>query len=173
MLSDKVMKNQPQNLKHTVEPVIYKDAKVLILGTFPSPKSREVGFFYGHPQNRFWKVLAALFDESVPQTVEEKKAFLFRHDIALWDVLDSCTITGASDSSIKDPVPNDIASAIEGTDIKAIFTTGQKAYNLYKKFILDSTHIEAISLPSTSPANCAMNLEKLIDKYKIILEYLK
>lgn len=161
------------SLKHTVEPVIFPKAKVLILGTFPSPKSREVGFFYGHPQNRFWKVLAGLFSEEVPRTVEEKKAFLYQHDIALWDTLASCTITGASDSSIKDPVPNDIATAIKDTDIKAIFTTGQKAYQLYNKYIKSSTGIEAISLPSTSPANCAMNLETLLSKYRVILEYLR
>lgn len=162
------MKSKPESLKHTVEPVIYPEAKVLILGTFPSPKSREVGFFYGHPQNRFWKVLAALFGEKVPESIDQKKELLFSHSIALWDVLASCTITGASDSSIKDPVPNNIKEAITGTDIKYIFTTGQKAYNLYNKFIEPSTDIKAIPLPSTSPANCAMSLETLIDKYEII-----
>lgn len=167
------MKNQPENLKHEIKPVVYPNSKILILGTFPSPKSREYGFFYGHPRNRFWNILSTLFGVEYPKTIEEKKALLKKERIALWDVLASCTITGASDTSIKDPVPNDISGLIKGTDIKQIFTTGKKAESLYKKYCEKETGIKAIGLPSTSPANCSMSLETLVEKYKIILEYLR
>lgn len=166
------MKQKPEYLTHEIKPFIQKDSKILILGTFPSPKSREFGFFYGHPRNRFWMVLSKLFNEKCPESIEEKKAFLEKHKIALWDVIGSCVITGASDSSIKDPVPNNIEKAIKGTDIKQIFTTGQKANSLYKRFCQKETGIEAIALPSTSPANAAANLESLLEKYKVILSYL-
>ncbi len=166
-------KEKQEYLQHRIKPFVSSDSRVLILGTFPSPKSREIGFYYGHPQNRFWKVLAAILKQKIPMTVDEKKEFLKRNKISLWDVLDSCSITGASDSSIKNPKPNNIAEIIKDTDIKHIFLTGQKAGQLYKKYCQGKVDLNFTILPSTSPANCAMNLETLENKYRIILNYLE
>ena len=151
---------------HTIEPFIFEDSKVLVLGSIPSPKSRETGFYYGHPQNRFWKVVAGAFGQSVPVSIEEKKAFLRENKIALWDVLAECEIEGANDASIKYPVVNDILGAIKGTEIKKIFTTGKTACALLKKHL----NIESVCLPSTSPANCAVKTEMLIEYYIQIKE---
>ena len=150
-----------------------KGAKVLILGTIPSPKSREQGFYYGHPQNRFWKVLADVLDDVVPQTVKERKDFLTRHNIALWDVLESCEIKGASDVSIRNARPNDMNRILkdEDTNIEAIFVAGTKAAKLYKKLCLPTCGVEAIQLPSTSPANCGCSDEKLREAYRQICKY--
>ena len=126
-----------------------------------------------HPQNRFWRVLAAVFNEQVPKTIEDKKKFLKSKKIALWDVLSSCEIQGSSDSTIKNPVPNDIKSLIKKTEIKTIFVTGKKAKNLYNKYCLKSTNINPIYLPSTSLANQTIKYEKLLEEYKKILKYLK
>lgn len=153
-------------VKHTIAPVFDGLSEILILGTMPSPASRETGFYYGHPQNRFWRVLSAVYNEETPQTVEEKKAFLLRNRIALWDVLSSCDITGASDRSIRNPVPNDIASLLSKTQIKRVFTTGKKAYALYTRLCLPQTGLEAVLLPSTSPANCAVGIDELTELYK-------
>lgn len=165
-------KQSAETLSHTIPPFFDGESKVLILGTFPSPKSREYGFFYGHPQNRFWRVLAALFAEDVPQSNEKKENLLREHHLALWDVLASCTITGASDTSIKDPVPNNLRPILAAADIQAIFTTGAKAQSLYRKYIEPEIKRPAIALPSTSPANCAMSLERLVGEYRCILDYL-
>ena len=147
-----------------------ENSEVLMLGSIPSPKSREQGFYYGHPQNRFWKVLSQVLGEPLPATIEEKRAMLLKHHIALWDVLDSCTIIGASDTSIEDVVPNDIASLLAKTKIKRIFCTGATAYKLYEKYCEDSTRIKAIKLPSTSPANCAVKMEKLVEEYSVVAD---
>ena len=147
-----------------------ENSEVLMLGSIPSPKSREQGFYYGHPQNRFWKVLSQVLGEPLPATIEEKRAMLLKHHIALWDVLDSCTIIGASDTSIEDVVPNDIASLLAKTKIKRIFCTGATAYKLYEKYCEDSTRIKAVKLPSTSPANCAVKMEKLVEEYSTIVK---
>ena len=138
-------------------------AKALILGSFPSPKSREQGFFYGHPQNRFWPMLAALTGEPVParEDIEAKKQIILRHGLALWDTLESCTITGASDASIRDVVPNDIASLLAKAPIEAVFCNGATAYRIYTKYLLPVSGIPAVKLPSTSPANAACRPEKL------------
>lgn len=150
-----------------------KDSRVLILGTIPSPKSREQGFYYGHPQNRFWKVLADVLGEKVvPQTVEERKKFLKRKRIALWDVLESCEIKGASDVSIRNARPNDMNRILQAADIRAIFVAGTKAAKLYKKLCLPTCGVEAIQLPSTSPANCGCSDEKLREAYSQICKYL-
>ena len=150
-----------------------KDSRVLILGTIPSPKSREQGFYYGHPQNRFWKVLADVMGEKVvPQTVEERKKFLKRNRIALWDVLESCEIKGASDVSIRNARPNDMNRILQAADIRAIFVAGTKAAKLYKKLCLPTCGVEAIQLPSTSPANCGCSDEKLREAYSQICKYL-
>ncbi|MBM6921589.1 DNA-deoxyinosine glycosylase [Phocea massiliensis] len=155
---------------HELAPVFDKQSRVLFLGTIPSPKSREKGFYYAHPQNRFWPVLAAVFGEEIPQTTEQRRNFALSHGIALWDVLASCTIRGADDQSIKDPVANDLSIILNHADIRAIFTTGKKAAALYKKYCLPQTKREAIELPSTSPANCRYyTLERLCDVYRSAL----
>lgn len=157
-------------VKHELEPIYEENSEILILGSIPSVKSREVGFYYAHPQNRFWKVLAAIFQESLPLTIDEKKKFLKRHKIALWDVVSSCNISKSSDSSIKNIKVNDIQKLIKKTNIKKIYTTGKKAYEIYQKEIFPQTKVPAIYLPSTSPANATYPLEKLIEEYKIILK---
>ena len=164
----------PEFVEHTLEPVYNNQSKILILGTMPSPKSREFGFYYSHPQNRFWRVTSQLLEQNSPNTNEEKISFLLKNRIALWDVLKSCEIEGADDSSIKNPVANDIASLLQKTNIKTIFTTGTKATALYKKLCLPVTGIGSIYLPSTSPANCRhYSYEKLIESYQVILDYLR
>ena len=145
----------------------------LLLGTMPSPKSREAGFFYGHPQNRMWPVLARLFGEETPTDTESRRRFLLLHQIAMWDVLSSCSIRGADDSSIRDPVPNDLRPILEQAPIAAIFCTGKKSFSLYNRYIRPVTGREAFCLPSTSPANCRnQNLETLTDAYRALLSFL-
>jgi len=160
-----------QKVIHEFEPVYDRDSRVLILGTMPSPKSREFGFYYSHPQNRLWRVLAAVFGEPVPSSREEKVRFLLGHRIALWDVLSSCILKGADDSSIADPVPNDIGRILREANIRAIFTNGRKAADLYRKLCFPVTGRPAVYLPSTSPANCAMPYESMVEAYRIILSY--
>lgn len=155
---------------HTIEPVFDERSRVLVLGTMPSPKSREIGFYYGHPQNRFWRVLAALFEEPVPTTNEERTALLLNHRIALWDVLASCTIKGASDASIADAVPNDLSRITEAAPIERVFCTGATAARLYRKHCEAAVGIPAVQLPSTSPANAAWSLGRLIEAYRPVAE---
>ena len=162
-------KNVRALVTHEFPPVYDRDSRVLLLGSIPSPKSREVGFYYGHPQNRFWKVLAAVLGEKVPETISQKKAMLKRHHIALWDVLESCTIVGASDTSIEDAVPNKIAALVAKSKVTRIFCTGATAHKLYQKYCAADVGIDAVKLPSTSPANCAISLERLVDAYRDIL----
>ena len=151
-----------EHIIHPIPPYFNAGSRILILGSFPSIKTRESGFFYGHPQNRFWKLLSELLDEgAVPVSVDEKKAFLNKHRIALWDSIHSCDIAGSSDSSIKNAVPNDIGSILSGTDIRQIFTNGKKSHEIYVKYCLPGTGREDICLPSTSPANAAWNMERL------------
>lgn len=153
---------------HNIPPVFDSKSKILILGSFPSVKSREAEFFYGHPQNRFWKVTAVIFDCSVPVTVEEKKKFLLNNHIALWDVIASCEISGSSDSSIKNVVPNDLAVILNTADIEQIFVNGKTAEKYYNKYIYPVVGRKAICLPSTSPANAAKSFENLISEWHII-----
>ncbi len=153
---------------HEIEPVFDERSRVLLLGTFPSPKSREQGFFYGHPQNRMWKVLAAVYGEDVPQSVEERRAFLLRHGIAMWDVLASCAIKGASDASIRDAVPNDLSRILDVAPIEGIYATGAKAHELYRRHLEPVYGRECLRLPSTSPANAATSLEALIAAYGVL-----
>ena len=161
-----------EHIIHNIPPVYNSSSRVLILGTMPSPKSRQVNFFYGNPQNRFWRVLAAVRGEEVPQSVDDKIHFLLKNHIALWDTLKSCDITGAADSSIKNAEPNDLSKILSVADIKMIFTTGKTAYKYYCKYQLRKTGIEAVCLPSPSPANARTGLEKLIEEYKIINQYI-
>jgi len=163
--------NKEEHVYHTLEPFYDKNSRVLILGSFPSPLSRETGFYYGHPRNRFWQVLAQVFQEPIPQNHEEKKALLRKYHIALWDVLEQCDIIGASDSSIKNPVANDIRLILEHAPIEAIFTTGTKAGKLYQKYIFPMTQVQCKILPSTSPANAACSLEHLVEEYRVIQPY--
>ena len=167
------MKNSYQTVNHTFEPIYDKNSKILILGTIPSPKSRENVFYYGNPKNRFWRVLSAVLDEALPENNEQRTALLLRNKIALWDVLKSCDIKGGSDSSIKNPVANDILPILDSADIKAVFTTGKRAFELYNRLILPESEIEAICLPSPSPANCAVSIDELVEKYRVILEWVK
>lgn len=157
---------------HTLKPYYNKDSKILILGSIPSVKSREYNFYYMHPQNRFYKVLAKVFNTKEPSTIEDKKAFLKNNKIALFDVIKSCVIKGSSDESITDVEVNDLSIIIGNSNIQKIFTTGKKAYDLYNKYLLPITKKEAIYLPSTSPANCAFSIDDLVEKYKIIKEFI-
>ena len=147
---------------HNIDPVWDENSKVLVLGSFPSPKSRSSGFFYGHPQNRFWKILSAVFEEDTPSTIDEKKTFLLSHGIALWDVLGKCDIVGADDSTIENAEPNDL-SAIKA-NVRAVFTTGKVATRYYEEYFGK----KSIYLPSPSPANRAVSDEKMIEEYKKI-----
>ena len=158
---------------HLIPPVFDENSRILILGSFPSMKSREVNFFYGHPQNRFWRVISHLLNENCPETAIEKKHMLLKHKIALWDVIASCDIKGSSDSSITNVVPNDIGKVLEQTKIKNIFVNGKTADRLYIKYIEPDINIKAVCLPSTSPANAMWSLEKLIDEWRIITEFCK
>lgn len=159
-----------EHIVHSFEPVYDKASEILILGTLPSVKSRENNFYYGHKQNRFWKVLATLLKEPVPDTIEEKKAMLLAHRIALWDVIQSCDIKGSSDSSIKNVQPTDIGMILEKTNITRIYANGNKAGQLYKRYQFPVTGIEATVLPSTSPANAAWSLDRLCEAWRVILE---
>ena len=156
---------------HNIKPLYDKNSKILILGSFPSVKSREAQFFYHHPQNRFWKIMNRILNEDM-NTIENKKTILLKHNIALWDVIESCEIKGSSDSSIKHVCPNNINQIINNSNIKYIFTNGKKSHELYNKYCLKETNIQAIYLPSSSPANAAYNLERLVEEWKIILNYL-
>ncbi|HAF26738.1 MAG TPA: DNA-deoxyinosine glycosylase [Lachnospiraceae bacterium] len=151
--------------KHPFPPLYDKTSRVLILGSFPSVKSREQMFFYGHPQNRFWKVIPAIFKEKVPETIEEKKSLILRNHLALWDVIAECEITGSSDASIKNAKANDLGEILRNAPIEKIIVNGKTAEKLYIKYIEPLTGIKAVVMPSTSPANAAWTLEKLIEAW--------
>jgi hypoxanthine-DNA glycosylase len=157
---------------HPFEAFCGHDPKILILGSFPSVKSRENNFFYGHPQNRFWKVISAVVNCPIPTDVESKKGMLDRYGIALWDSIHSCEITGSSDSSIKNVTPNDIRPILEKYDIKAIFANGKTSGMYYEKYIEPVCGVKATVLPSTSPANAAWSVQRLAEEYSVILKYL-
>ena len=163
---------QRKPILHAFAPFIPDGARVLILGTMPSPKSRENGFYYGHPRNRFWPALAKTFGEEPPLTVEQRQSFLTRHRIALWDTLASCVMAVADDASIRNPIANDIRPILDANPIQAIFTTGAKAAVYYEKLILPYTNMPAIALPSPSPANCRYyTLETLSEAYAVIRKH--
>ena len=157
-------------ITHEFEPVYDKNSRVLILGTIPSPKSREMGFYYMHPQNRFWKMLCSVLNEEVPADIDGRRLLCLKHRIALWDVLESCGIRGAEDSSIVDAVPNDLQRITNSCQIRQIFTTGKKAHALYKKFFHDLP--EDICLPSTSPANRTISEKDMLEHYKRITSFI-
>lgn len=141
-----------------------------MLGTMPSPASREAGFYYGHPRNRFWPVLAAMFGTSVPQTADERRRFALDHGIALWDVLASCSIRGAADASIADPVPNDLRTVLDAAPIGVVCATGSAAWALYRRLCEPVTGLPAVKLPSTSPANASWSLARLVEAYRAAVQ---
>ena len=155
-------------LQHPFPPLYDKNSKILILGSFPSVKSREQNFFYGHPQNRFWKVVATVLEKEIPTTIEEKREFLLSSNIALWDVISSCEITGSSDSSIKNVVANDLTEILETANIKKIFVNGKTAEKYYNRYIKNKIGRDAVCLPSTSPANAMWNVESLVGEWEKI-----
>ena len=159
-----------KKIDHPIPPFYDQDSLILILGSFPSVKSREQGFFYGHRQNRFWPLVSLLFGDPVPETVEEKKAFLKRRRIALFDVIRSCEIEGSSDSSIRNVVPNDLSGILKTAKIRKIFCNGNRSFELYQKYIASVSGREAIRLPSTSPANAAVSFDRLVNAWKEIAE---
>ena len=157
---------------HPIPPLFDNNSQILILGSFPSVKSREECFFYGHPQNRFWKVVARVLNEKTPVTIQEKTDMMLRHRIAVWDVIYSCEIEGSADSTIRNVVANDLSIILGNADIKQIYVNGRKAEAMYKKYTEKQTGIKAIVLPSTSPANAAWNEDRLFDEWKKILNHL-
>ena len=159
-----------ERIDHPFGPLFSGNSRVLILGSFPSVKSREQHFFYGHPQNRFWKVLAALYHQEVPATTEQKKELILANGLALWDSIGSCVITGSSDASIREVRANDLSVILDHSPIRKIFCNGKTSWQMYEKRILPATGREAVCLPSTSPANAQWSLEKLIEAWAVILE---
>jgi len=158
-----------EHIVHPIPPFFDAESEILILGSFPSIKTRESGFFYGHPQNRFWKLMTEIFEEEkIPVSTEEKKALLARNHIALWDSIHSCDIVGSSDSSIKNAVPNDFRVILDTAKIRQIFTNGKKSHEIYRRYCFPQTGMEDICLPSTSPANAAWTMEKLIKEWNRI-----
>jgi len=162
-----------KRIDHPIPPLFDRDSRILILGSFPSVKSREAAFFYGHPQNRFWKTMARVLSCPVPGTIDEKKEFLHRNHVAVWDVIKSCDIIGSSDSSIRNVVPNDLTDILDQCDIRQIFCNGAKSHQYYEKYLREQTGIEACRLPSTSPANAAFSLDRLENEWKVICGPLK
>lgn len=158
------------SVEHPFPPVVDPACRVLVLGSFPSVKSREEGFFYGHPRNRFWPLMAALFGESVPQSIPEKRALLLRHHIALWDVIARCDITGSSDSSIRDAVPVDIGQITQVCHLTRVYCNGALSGRLYRKYLQPSLGLSAQTLPSTSPANAAWSFARLVDAWQPLRE---
>lgn len=156
------------HIEHPFEPLFSPESRILILGSFPSVKSREQQFYYGHPRNRFWPVVAALYGERVPRTTEEKKALLLRNGLALWDAVASCEISGSSDASIRAVRANDLRFILDNCDIRGIFCNGRKAYELYRRHSQPVTGRTAVCLPSTSPANASWSLERLIAAWSVL-----
>lgn len=157
---------------HPFELIYNEHSKIMILGTIPSVTSREMNFYYGHPQNRFWRVISSLTGQPLPQTIEAKKELLLQEGVALWDVLKSCDIDQSKDSSISNPIPNDFEVIFNKISIKAVFTNGKKAQELYNKLCYPKTNFISHCLPSTSPANGSYNLERLMQEWSILLQYI-
>ncbi len=156
------------HLDHPFGPLYNEESRVLILGSFPSVKSRQQNFFYGHPQNRFWRVVSAIFDEPTPATIDEKRRLILSHGLALWDSIASCDIAGSADSAIRNARPNDISLILDNSKVQKIFCNGKKSYELYVKYIEPATGREAVCLPSTSPANAQWSLDRLIEEWSVI-----
>ena len=163
-------KNKLEKVNHSFGPYYHKNSEILILGSMPSKVSREKSFYYMHPANRFWKALSCVYQEEIGDSIEDKKLFLKKYKIALWDVIESCSIIGSSDSSIQDIIPTNINEILKKTKIKKIYTLGNIAYQYYNKYILNQTNIKTILLPSTSSANASWSLEKLVEKFQVLKE---
>ena len=163
--------SQPQRIVHPIPPLFDAESRILILGSFPSVKSREAMFFYGHPQNRFWPLLARLYGEEAPAAIEDKKSLALRNHIAMWDSIHACTITGSSDSSVRDVVPNDLSVILKNSRVERIFCNGALSHKMYMKYIFPLTGIKAVKLPSTSPANAVYSMDRLIREWQIIRQY--
>ena len=157
---------------HEFPPFYHENSVILVLGSFPSVKSREQQFYYGHPQNRFWRIMAELTGESMPGSIQEKKRLAALHGIALWDVIDSCEIRGSSDSSIRNAVPTDLSVILNKAPVREIFTNGTLAHKLYQKYQFSLTGMQDVSLPSTSPANAAWSYERLLEKWRCLQPYI-
>jgi len=160
------MSAESKTVIHPIPPVFDQNSRVLILGSFPSVKSREEGFFYGHPRNRFWRVMASVFDQELPETIEEKKAFLLRNRVAVWDVIGSCDITGSSDASIRNVKVNDLSLILAAADIEQIYVNGKTAYRYYRRYTEPMIKRSAVPLPSTSPANAAWGIGRLAEAWR-------
>ena len=158
-----------QRIEHPISPTFDENSTILILGSFPSVKTREYGYFYGHPQNRFWRVMAALYGEDIPEGREQRRAFLLRNGVAAWDVIASCTIVGSSDSSIRDVTVNDLRPILSGSRVDRIFVNGKTAEKMYRRYTEPLLGITAVCLPSTSPANAAYSLERLIGEWRALI----
>ena len=158
-----------QRIEHPISPTFDENSTILILGSFPSVKTREYGYFYGHPQNRFWRVMAALYGEDIPEGREQRRAFLLRNGVAAWDVIASCTIVGSSDSSIRDVTVNDLRPILSGSRVERIFVNGKTAEKMYRRYTEPLLGITAVCLPSTSPANAAYSLERLIGEWRALI----
>lgn len=158
-----------ERIEHPFPPLYDSGSRILILGSFPSVKSREQQFFYGHPQNRFWRVIAQIYDEQTPDFIQEKKDMLHRNHIALWDVIKSCDIEGSSDSSITNVIPNDLSEILEAADIQTIIVNGKTAEKYFNRYTKKMTGREAVCLPSTSPANAAWSVDRLIEEWSRVL----
>lgn len=165
-------KDNYKTIVHPLEPCFTKESKILILGSFPSVKTREYGFFYGHPQNRFWRVMEVLFGEDIANGIATRKDLLSRHKIALYDSIYQCDIIGSSDASIKNAQPSDLKEIIKGADIKEVFLNGATSYKYYKKYHEKDLGLEGVKLPSTSPANARYRLDDLLNEWRVILKYL-
>ena len=163
--------NELERITHPIPPFYNENSKILILGSFPSVKSREQMFFYGHPQNRFWRVLAGIFNKDVPETTEDKKRLLDETNVALWDVLAECEIKGSADSTIKNAKANNLDRILKTADIRFVYTNGKTAEKYYNKYMSKIYDVKMVSLPSTSPANAAKSLEKLVEEWKIIKDF--
>ena len=160
-------------IKHEFEPVYDKNSRILILGSLPSVKSREQSFYYGHPQNRFWRVISSLCKSPLPETTEDKKRLLLSNRIAVWDVIAECDISGSSDASIRNVTPTQLSLILDNADIRRIFLNGSKAFDIYERWQKPITGREAVKLPSSSPANAAWSFEKLLKAWSVILDDLK
>lgn len=159
------MNQSYHHVVHSFGPLYNEDSRILILGSIPSPASRAVGFYYGHPRNRFWQVLAEAYGVPLPEGIEEKKALVLSHGLALWDVIEECDIIGASDSSVKNVVPTDIPALLARTKVERILCNGALSKKIYDKYQLGRTGIPAIWMPSTSPANAAWSVERLVEEW--------
>ncbi|MEF9989612.1 MAG: DNA-deoxyinosine glycosylase [Christensenellaceae bacterium] len=172
-MTKKGLSNMMQRITHEIPPVYDKNSKILILGSLPSVKSREVNFYYGNPKNRFYEVIASIVECEKPDTIEEKKEMLHKNHIAVFDVIKECEIHGSADTSIKNVIVNDFSEIFHTANIKKVFANGKKAYELYQKYCAESDEVKIVYLPSTSPANAAYGFERLRQEWQAIKEYLR